>query len=126
MNYIDAPDRFYTFTLKPTLKSYKGNMTKLNEAFSEVLGILGAQVEHKVYEKVGTDQLHLHALLECPYIPNKMILKKYLLGYHTHLEIVRHGKDVEQIWKLYTAKERSDAEQYTEAYGNMFPLADLA
>jgi hypothetical protein len=112
--------------MKPTLRSYKGDIKLLEQNYGEVLTILGGTTEHKVYEKRGTDKLHIHALISCPYIQHKEILSKYIMGYHYHLEIVRKNKNVEEVWLAYLGKERSEAEKFHFVYGNMFPLEDLA
>lgn len=113
-------ERYYTLTIKPTAKWARGDRIELFMALNLIENILDAFTIFSECEKEGTPALHLHALIRCPYIKDKTIIRQNLYGYHTHLDIVRKGKDIEDIWKLYINKEVSDSERYHKVYGNMF------
>lgn len=121
-------DRYYTLTLKPVQKEYKGNMLYLRASYLQLIDIVGGQTEEFTFEKVDTPMLHLHALIRCPYIKSKYHIAKLLPGYHIHMKVIVKNANQEQIlnkWKLYITKERSDSDRYTDVFGNMFPLEEL-
>lgn len=123
----EEENRFYTLTLKPSLSLYKGDMQELEKAYQQLLDIVGGLTIDKSIEKVGSDACHVHAMISCPYIKNKNMIKEYLLGYHYYLNIVRKNatQNVHEIWTQYIRKERNDSDRFTEVFGNMFPLEDL-
>lgn len=117
-------NRKYTLTLKPVLKKYKNDKPSLIDAFDLLLITINANNNHCVFEKEGTDSLHLHAIISCPLIKDKRSLTKILKGYHLHTEIIRYKDydNIEDVWKRYIHKEESDSDRYTLLYGCMIPL----
>jgi len=115
--------RYYTLTMKPSLKQYKGNVAKLREEYLRLLDAVGGDTVHFVLEKQNTTAVHIHSMIKCPYIKDKRYIGRFISGYHYNLNLVRREKegDVEQVWLKYISKEKSDSEIYHKVFGNMFP-----
>lgn len=118
-------ERFYCFTLKASANNYKGNKKLLDEQFELYLDMVGGIADDVVYECEGTSNVHLHALIRCPYIKNKVTLAKKLYGFSPYSEIIRKDElaMIKYIWFNYThknVKTISDSSRYTECFGNMF------
>lgn len=123
--------RFYTITLKPVLKNYKGDKEALTGAYTDMLTIIDGQTEQLTFEKVGTPELHLHALISCRQITqvSHKYIMRILFGYHLHKKIISKKADqqsVKDTWLRYIHKERSDADRFYNVFGNMFPLEELS
>lgn len=127
MNKFEEAKRYYTLTLKPSLRAFMGDRKALNDAYIDLLLIVGGETEKIKIEKMGTQGEHIHALIRCPFINNKSTVSKMLIGFHTHMEVIRKNREDEipQIWALYINKEQSDSTKYHSAYGDMFPLDEL-
>jgi len=122
--------RYYTVTIKPTCKAYKGNQLILAGAYQDLLSIVNGQTEEITYEKVGTSGLHLHALIKCEKISSSSHyqIMKLLHGFHFYKKIVSktaNHQTVIDTWKRYIHKERSDSDRFYNVFGNQFPLEEL-
>lgn len=114
--------RKYTFTIKPSYNQYKGNLERLLKNFLEYLGRINTLQYQFSIEYEGTDNVHIHALIECPIIKDKARAAHYAFGYHVQANLIR-TKDEDNIvalYKLYMLKEKSDSERIYSVYGNLF------
>lgn len=118
---IDSIYRVYTVTIKPVYKPFKGDHKRLLTTLLSWNKLVKCNSFKFVYESEGTDNLHLHALVECPLIKTL----PYIFGYHIHKKIVNkqfnNEEDIKRIWHLYVGKEMTScSERYHHMYGNMF------
>lgn len=117
--------RVYTLTIKPTYTPFKNNAKLLLEALLKYNKVVKTNSFKFVYEGKHNNNLHIHALIECPYIQNKKQVSEVLFGFHLHSKIIRkedmNDNAINNIWHFYTSKEMtSDSERYHHLYGNMF------
>lgn len=117
-------NRKYTITVKPTSKEYKEDKDRLLRIYDEFLELVEGSNNYLSVEKDGTSSVHLHAIFSSPLIKDKRTITKQFKGYHFHMELIlyRDYDSIEDIWKKYTNKEKSDADRYTLLYGCMIPL----
>lgn len=114
-------ERLYTVTIKPTATAYKSKHQLDHWAERYVNRIVGRVLMYS-FEKMGTSRVHLHMLIQCPFIHNKALIAQSFKGFHIHAELVRKNRETESIhtWERYINKEASDSEFYHGKYGNMF------
>jgi len=118
-------ERFYTFTIKASMDIFKGNKDLLDQNFRLFLSIVGGTSKSVVYEDLGTRNVHIHALITCPYIKDKSRVAKMLRGWSIHSDIIKCTELhlVKYIWFNYTHKlirGVSDSDRIHECFGNMF------
>lgn len=117
--------RLYTFTMKACMDCFKGNKELLKLNFTAYLSAIGGTQEQLVFEDEGKRNIHLHALIRCPYIKDKSHYAKLFKGWSTHCEIIK-AKDEDMskyIWFNYINKyvaNISDSDRIYECFGNMF------
>lgn len=114
--------RFYTFTMKASLKSNKGSLELLKEMFNNFLNeVHGTSKYHEIEDRTN-DNVHIHAMIHCPLIKDKRAIAKMFIGWSMHYEIVlyRDYDNIEEIWKRYILKNTGDSVRYEKLYGNMF------
>lgn len=121
MRRIIDRERLYTVTIKPTATAYKSKHQLDTWAERYVNRVQGNVLMYS-FEKMGTNRVHLHMLLQCPIIYNKAEIAKGFKGFHIHAELIRKNREDESIysWERYINKEASDSEFYWDKFGNMF------
>lgn len=112
----------YTYTIKPSKNEFKGNQELLLQNFRTYLALVNGTVIRKVFEDVGTNNVHIHAIINCPVIKNKLWAASKFYGYHIKADYIRFKEEdqVNAIWNLYIHKSLSDSQKYYLTYGNMF------
>lgn len=117
-----SPYRLYTFTIKGSFKHFKGSFILLYNAFLTYCKLVSYNSFKYVVEDEDTNNIHIHALIECPFIKDKNIIAKKLFGWSTKADIVRFNstQDIEAIWNMYINKQFSDSDKFEKTYGNCF------
>lgn len=114
--------RFYTFTMKASLKSNKGSIELLKEMFNNFLNEVQGTCKYHEFEDKSSDNVHIHAMIHCPLIKDKKSLNKMFPGWSVHYDIVlyRDYDNIEEIWKKYILKSVGDSTRFEKLYGNVF------
>jgi len=115
--------RTYTVTIKPVYTPFKGNLTILSNVLTQLCNRISALSCQMVYEDKNSNNVHCHALIECPFIASKKDIAQSFFGYHIHMDIIRFKSqdDIKHYWKQYTSKQMtSDSEKFHHKYGNGF------
>jgi len=115
--------RTYTVTIKPVYTPFKGNLAILSNVLTQLCNRISALSCQMVYEDKNSNNVHCHALIECPLITSKKAIAQSFFGYHIHMNIIRFKsqEDIKSYWLQYTQKEMtSDSEKFYHKFGNGF------
>jgi len=115
--------RYYTVTIKPSYGPFKGNLQMLSNVLTQMCNRVSALSCQMVYEDKNSNNVHCHALIECPFITSKKCVAESFFGFHLHMNIIRFNSqdDIKHYWKQYTQKQMSsDSDKFHHKFGNGF------
>lgn len=124
-NSSTAICRWYTLTVKPCANQFKGNSKLLFDTYLRVVHDMKQDYFEYNIEDKGTTNEHIHALVSCPYINNKLTISTHpkYKGFSIRFAVIRKEdeQDTIHLWERYVTKETtSDSQNYYKQYGNMF------
>lgn len=114
--------RCYLLTMKASFSQYKGDEEMLMRQFLLYLARIATEKYEYNVEDEGTNNVHIHAIVYCPYIADKARQAKKSFGYRIFNVLQRKGTEEKAVtqYQLYINKEKSDSEKIYKIYGNLF------